>query len=116
HPGSDAMTVKSTKISPVVASVLIGAAALLILLAGYFVLVRPQGHKAAQLSDELAKTEAQIVTARALATTSPEQRIRVADLFKVVEAMPDETDMTGIMLQLQQTARESGVRFDSITA
>ena len=74
----------------------------------------PQSHKAAQLTEELAKTQTQIVTARALATQKPEQTIRVADLFKVVEAMPDDPDMTGVILQLQQTANEAGVKFDSI--
>jgi hypothetical protein len=108
------VSVKKRNLSPAVASVLVGAAALLVLLAGLFVLVLPQSHKAAHLSDELATTQTQIVTARALAAQKPEQRIRVADLFKVVKAMPDDTDMTGIMLQLQETAAEAGVQFDSI--
>ena len=108
------MSAKAKGLSPVVASVLVGVGGLLVLLAGLFLLVQPQRHKAADLTKELASTQAQIVTARALATQRPEQRIRVADLFKVVEAMPDDTDMTGIMLQLQQTARESGVKFESI--
>jgi hypothetical protein len=108
------VSVKKRNLSPAVASVLVGAAALLVLLAGLFVLVLPQSHNAAHLSDELATTQTQIVTARALAAQKPEQRIRVADLFKVVKAMPDDTDMTGIMLQLQETAAEAGVQFDSI--
>ena len=108
------MTVKQSGLSPKVAAVLVGVAGALVLAAGLFVLVLPQSHKATHLSKELQKTQADIVTARALAAQKPEQRIRVADLFKVVEAMPDDTDMTGIMLQLQQTANESGVKFDSI--
>jgi Tfp pilus assembly protein PilO len=95
-------------------SVLIGAAGLLVLLAGFYFLVKPQSTKATQLTEDITKTQAQIVTARSLATQKPEQTIRVADLFKVVEAMPDDPDMTGIILQLQQTANESGVKFDSI--
>ncbi len=105
---------KKVNLSPTVASVLVAAAGLLVLLIGVFVLVLPQSHKAAHLTDELASTQTQIVTARALAAQKPEQTIRVADLFKVVEAMPDDTDMTGIMLQLQETASEAGVQFDSI--
>jgi Tfp pilus assembly protein PilO len=100
--------------SPRTVSVLIGVAGLLVLLAGFFFLVRPQSHKAAHLTEELAKTQTQIVTARSLAAQKPEQTIRVADLFKVVEAMPDDPDMTGVILQLQQTANEAGVKFDSI--
>ena len=105
---------KKGDMSPRTLSVLVGVAGLLVLLAGFFFLVRPQSHKAAQLTEELAKTQTQIVTARSLATQKPEQTIRVADLFKVVEAMPDDPDMTGVILQLQQTANEAGVKFDSI--
>jgi Tfp pilus assembly protein PilO len=108
------MSAKARNLSPQVLDVLVGVAGLLVLLAGVFVLVLPQRHKAATLSDQLVKTKTQIVTARALAAQRPEERIRVADLFKVVQAMPDDTDMTGIMLQLQQTAGEVGVKFDSI--
>jgi Tfp pilus assembly protein PilO len=108
------MSAKKRDMSPRTVSVLVGAAGLLVLLAGFFFLVKPQSHKEAQLTEELAKTQAQIVTARSLATQKPEQTIRIADLFKVVEAMPDDPDMTGIILQLQQTANESGVKFDSI--
>src|SRR5205814_4779832 len=94
--------------------VLIGHAGLLVVLAGVFFVVLPQNDKAKSLSDELATTQAQIVSARALAAQRPEQRIHVADLFKVVEAMPDEPDMTGIIFQLEETASEAGVKFDSI--
>jgi len=104
----------SKGLSPKVVSMLVGFGGLLVLLAGVFFLVMPQRHKAAHLTEELTKTRTQIVTARSLATQTPEQRIRVADLFKVVEAMPDDTDMTGVILQLQQTASEAGVTFDSI--
>ena len=108
------MSAKKDGMSPKTLSVVIGVAGLLVLLAGFFFLVRPQSHKVTKLDKQLVKTQAQIVTARSLATQKPEQTIRVADLFKVVEAMPDDPDMTGVILQLQQTANESGVKFDSI--
>jgi Tfp pilus assembly protein PilO len=107
------MNVKKS-LSPKVTCVLIGLAGLLVVLAGVFFVVLPENHKANDLADELASTQAQIVSARALAAQRPEQRIHVADLFKVVEAMPDEADMTGIIFQLQETAGEAGVKFDSI--
>jgi hypothetical protein len=104
----------SKSLSPKVLAVLVGVGGLLVLCAGVFFLVMPQRHKAASLTEELRKTKTQIVTARALSTQPAEQRIHVADLFKVVEAMPDDTDMTGVILQLEQTASEAGVTFDSI--
>jgi type IV pilus assembly protein PilO len=108
------MSAKARNLSPQVLAVLVGVAGVLVLVIGVYFLVLPQRHKAAHLSNELVKTRTQIVTARALATQKPEERIRVADLFKVVEAMPDDTDMTGVILQLQQTAGEAGVEFNSI--
>jgi Tfp pilus assembly protein PilO len=110
------MSAKARKLSPKAAMALIVVGCLLVLLVGVFALVMPQKHKASQLTKELASTEAQITTARALAAQKPEERIRVADLFKVVKAMPDAPDMTGIILQLQQTAADAGVEFDSIVA
>lgn len=108
------MRAKARKLSPKAAAALVVAGALVVLVAGVFALVMPQRHKAAQLTKDIATTQAQITTARALALLKPEQKIRVADLFKLVKAMPDDSDMTGIMLQLQQTAGDSGVAFDSI--
>jgi Tfp pilus assembly protein PilO len=108
------VSAKKKQMSPKITSVLVGVAGLLVVFAGMYFVVLPQSHKAKHLTAQVASTKAQIVTARALATQRPEQRIHVADLFKVVEAMPDDPDMTGIILQLQQTATEAGVKFDSI--
>ncbi len=108
------MSAKVRNLSPRAASALVVVGCLIVLLAGLFALVMPQRHKASQLTKEVASTQAQITAARALAAQKPEQRIRVADLFKVVKAMPDASDMTGIILQLQQTASDAGVAFDSI--
>jgi Tfp pilus assembly protein PilO len=108
------VSAKAKNLSPntVIALVVVGG--LVVLLAGVFALVMPQRHKASQLTKDIASTEAQITTARALAAQKPQQTILVADLFKMVKAMPDNPDMTGIILQLQQTAADAGVTFDSI--
>ena len=83
---------------------------------GYFLLVSPQNSKAAQLKKETAATEQQIAQYRALAAqakaTPP---IRVAELFRLTKAMPDTIDMSGVILELSQVARESGIEFTSIT-
>jgi hypothetical protein len=108
------VSAKKKNLSPKVECVLVGVAGLIMLLGGMYFFVLPQGDKAKHLTDQLASTRAQIVTARALAAQRPEQQIHVADLFKVVEAMPDDPDMTGVIFQLQQTASETGVQFNSI--
>ena len=109
------MNAKKRKLSPVAASVVVAVVALLFLAAGMFLLVLPQRDKAASLKKQIAATQQQIVQARALAEQKPAQPIRVADLFKLVKAMPDRLDMPGILLQLNQTASDSGIEFDSIS-
>jgi hypothetical protein len=106
--------VKSRTMSPVAASALVGLGAMLVLAAGLFLVVLPQRSRASELDRELASVEAQIATKRAESLRKPQAPIRVADLFKLVQAMPDTADMPGILLELNQTARDAGITFDSI--
>jgi hypothetical protein len=106
---------KQRKLSPVAASVVVGVVAAAVLGAGMFLLVLPQQDKAASITKEIAATEKQIQDARALATQKPAVPIHVADLFRLVKAMPDRLDMPGILLQLNQTASDSGITFNSIS-
>ena len=75
-----------------------------------------QRGKAADLKKETAATEEQIQQYRTLAAqakaTPP---IRVAELFRLTKAMPDEVDMAGVLLELSRVARETGIEFESIT-
>jgi Tfp pilus assembly protein PilO len=64
---------------------------------------------------QTADTELQITQARQAAAPKLPQPIHVANLFKLVKAMPDNADMPGILLQLNQTAHDSGIDFDAIT-
>jgi Tfp pilus assembly protein PilO len=105
---------KKRSLPPTTLSVLVGLGGVLVLAAGLYLLVLPQRHKAAQLTREIASTQTQIATARLQAAPKPQQRIRVSDVFALSKAMPDRTDMTGVILQLQKTANESGVELDSI--
>ena len=109
------MNVKKRRLSPVTMSVLVGAGVLVVFLIGMFALVLPQKNSAAKIAKEIESTQTQIVQARALAEQKPAQPIRVADLFKLVKAMPDTPDMTGIMLQLNQTASDAGIEFETIS-
>jgi Pilus assembly protein, PilO len=94
----------------------LGALLVLAAVAAYFLLISPQRSKAAELKKEAEATRQEITRLRALAqqvqTTEP---IRVADLFRMTKAMPSEVDMPGMILQLNRIARETGIRFDSIT-
>ncbi len=112
--GGDVVNTKKRKVSPVAMSAIVGAGLLVVLLIGLFVLVFPQKNTAAKLAKDIEATQTQITQARALAEQKPAQPIRVADLFKLVKAMPDTPDMTGILLQLNQTASDAGIDFETI--
>ncbi len=83
---------------------------------GYFVLISPQRSKSAELAEEAYALQSQIQTLRiANAQVRKTEPIRVADLFRVSKAMPDTDDMPGVLLELNRIARETGIRFESIT-
>jgi type IV pilus assembly protein PilO len=84
--------------------------------AGYFFVVSPQRAKASDLKKQVQATEDQIqqyqLLSQQAATTPP---IRVADLFRLEKAMPNEVDMAGIVLELSRIAHDTGITFESIT-
>jgi Pilus assembly protein, PilO len=89
---------------------------LLAAVASYFLLISPQRSKASELTKEAETTQAEITRLRELSRQSQQAvPIRVADLFRLTKAMPSEVDMPGMILQLNRIARDTGIRFDSIT-
>lgn len=85
---------------------------------GYFLLVGKQSAKAAEVKEQVAQVEAKITEARIAsrrAAAAPEaEEVRVADLFRLTKAMPDQADMTGLLLELTKVARDTGIEFESI--
>ena len=102
---------------PQSAQIGITVAALLVLGAlGYFALVRPQKGTASSLSKQIAAEQTQVDQARALLVKAKDaQKVRVADLFRLTKAMPDQPDEAGILLELNNVARQAGISFDSIS-
>jgi type IV pilus assembly protein PilO len=85
-------------------------------LAGWFLLVRPQGAKVKSLKSQAADVQAKIDAYNqqvAAARTAP--KIEVADVYRLAKAMPDRMDMPDLVLEVSQLARDTGIRFDSIT-
>ena len=77
---------------------------------GWFTLIRPQHAKAADLDHQIADTNSAIDAARALTLEAKKgAQIRVADLYRLTKAMPDQVDMAGILLELNQVADDSGI-------
>lgn len=83
--------------------------------AGWVMLVGPQRSKANKLGHEVADARAQLAAAQASQTPSTTQPIRVADLFRLSRAMPDQADVPDLLLQLSEIAAETGITFKSIT-
>ena len=83
--------------------------------AAYFGLVRPKNAEVARLQKEIDATQAQIddYTAKSLAAKG-QPKIRSADLFRLAKAMPSQADMSGVLLQLNQIAADTGITFQSI--
>jgi type IV pilus assembly protein PilO len=103
------------RVPPAAQIVLVVVAVLLVAIVGWFALVHPQSTKATALTAEIATTQTQLDQARIAASAAKRQvPIRVANLFRLVKAMPDSQDMSGILLQLNQVAQDSGITFESI--
>jgi type IV pilus assembly protein PilO len=92
----------------VVGVLVVGAAA-------YFGLIRPKKAEAARLQKETDGAKAQISAYYAKsAAVKGQPKIRSADLFRLAKAMPGQADMSGVLLQLNQVAADTGITFQSI--
>jgi Tfp pilus assembly protein PilO len=101
---------KQIPIVPVIAAGLV-----IVALVAYWLLIHPKRSEIGQLGDdiELLENEVRIATVNAR-NDQPTVRIRVADLFALAKAMPDEEDMPGVILELNSTASAAGIEFVSI--
>ena len=102
----------NTKIALIVLGLVVYAGA------GYFLLIGKQSSKAAEVKEQVAAVEAKITEARIAsrrAAAAPDvEEVRVADLFRLSKAMPDQADMPGVLLELNKVARDTGIEFESI--
>ena len=107
---------KKRNLSPRTLGILAAVGVLLYGGLGYKVLVGPKHASAAALDEQIAETGVLIATGRAQADGAAQApKIAVADIFRLATAMPSQIDMPGILLELSQTAGETGITFDSIT-
>ena len=101
---------------PLWAQIALVVVGVLVLGAGaYFGLVRPKKAEAARLGKEIdaAKTQIDDYYAKSAAVKG-RPKIRSADLFRLAKAMPSQADMSGVLLQLNQIAADTGITFQSI--
>jgi Pilus assembly protein, PilO len=92
------------------------AGALVLAAGGYFLLVSPQRSRASELSAEIESVQQEVDQRRLLtAQATSVQPVRVADLFRLSKAMPDRADMSGVLLELNRIAADTGITFESIS-
>ncbi|HYT51144.1 MAG TPA: type 4a pilus biogenesis protein PilO [Gaiellaceae bacterium] len=104
------------KLTPPVLIALTVVGVLVFGLATWFALVRPQGGKIKQLKADQAEIQQQIDDIRAkTASARQAPKIHYADVYRLAKAMPDDTDMPDLVLELGQLARDTGIQFDSIS-
>ena len=85
-------------------------------LAGWFLLVHPQGGKVTALKTQETEVQAKIdAYHQQVAAAKAAPKIEVADVYRLAKAMPDRMDMPDLLLELSQLARDTGIRFDSIS-
>jgi Tfp pilus assembly protein PilO len=95
---------------------LVVVAALVAGVAGWFLLVSPKRADAKRLQGEIDATQAQIAAYHAASLQAKGRTpVNVADLFRLSKAMPDRADMSGVLLQLNQIAADTGITFQSIS-
>jgi hypothetical protein len=103
------------KVPPAAQIAIAVVAILLVAVVGWFGLVHPKNATASKLTQDIDATTTKLVQAQAALNAAKHQKpIRVANLFRLVKAMPDAQDMSGILLQLNQVAQDTGITFESI--
>ena len=104
------------KLSPRSLYIVVGVGLLVYTLGFWFMLVAPKRALVGELKAEAAEAELSVTAARTAATAPPDtQPIAVANIFRLAKAMPADTDMPGILLELARIADETGITFQSIT-
>ena len=90
---------------------------LLLAVAGWMLVVSPKRSEAAELQTKIDAVETNIAVRRAALARKPKINVdvRSSDLFRLTKAVPDRTDMAGIMLEVSRLAARSGVTFESLT-
>jgi type IV pilus assembly protein PilO len=96
--------------------VAVGAAtAVVIMAAGWFLLIKPKQNDAKTLDARIATVEQSIAARRAeLARPKAEIRVRPSDLYRLSKALPGKADIAGVMLEVNRLARLHDITFRSI--
>jgi hypothetical protein len=107
---------KTGRLSVGVKMALVGAGVLVLAAGGYTVLVKPKREEAARVEAQVAAVEREIADRRSASTARQVKvAVKAADLFRLAKAVPSDTGMASIILELNSVASDAGILFDSIT-
>ena len=104
-----------SKLTPPVQLGIAIAGVLVVALAGWFLIVSPKKGTVAGLEDQVAAAQLKLTQAQIDSRTEPAPPVETGDLFRLAKAMPDDTDMSGILLELNRVASDTGIEFESIS-
>lgn len=108
------MKVKSLSQNALIGVIVAGV--LVVGLAAWFLLVHPQSGKVSNLKLQAHDVQAKIdAYHQQVAAARSAPKIEVADVYRLAKAMPTKTDMPDLVLELSALARDTGIRFDSIS-
>jgi Tfp pilus assembly protein PilO len=91
----------------------VGAVA--VLAAAWFLVVAPQQSKADDLNRQVTAAQGELAQRRiALATPSAKITVKAGDTYRLAKALPDDTNMAGMILDLNRLAARHKLAFTSI--
>jgi len=97
---------------------LVGVGGVVILALSWLLLFEPKQRHISDLRSQAAAVQTQITEDLARAAhpqgSNGATAVKTADVYKLDKAMPSETDMPDLLLELDQTAKASGVTIDSL--
>jgi len=90
--------------------------ALALLAAAWLLVVSPQRSKANELNGQVAAAQSELAQRRLnLATPSAKLTVKASDTYRLAKALPDATNMAGMILDLNGVAARHNLVFTSIT-
>lgn len=107
---------KTGRLSVGVKVALVAAGLIVLAAGGYTVMVKPKREEAARVEAQVAAVQREIADRRSASTARQVKvAVKAADLFRLAKAVPSDTGMASIILELNRVASDAGILFDSIT-
>jgi Tfp pilus assembly protein PilO len=103
------------RFSPGVQMALVIGGMVVLAVAGFMLLVKPKRSEASQLDAQIAGVQRQIADRRSASTARQMSvAVKTADLFRLAKAIPSDSNMASVILELNDVATDAGIVFDSI--